>query len=160
LKVICDSSVLIGLTKIGKIQLLNQIFRSIYLPEAVFHEVVTKGRGKPGVKEISNAKWIYKKAVQDRRNVEMLEAELGLGEAEVLVLGKELSADWLILDDERARTAAISAGFQVIGLLGILLLAKERKLIPAVKPLLDELQDKNFRVSDKIRREVLRKAKE
>ena len=67
---------------------------------------------------------------------------------------------WLILDDERARTAAISAGFQVIGLLGILLLAKERKLIPAVKPLLDELQDKNFRVSDKIRREVLRKAKE
>jgi len=159
LKVICDSSVLIGLAKIGKIQLLNQIFHSIYLPDAVFREVVTKGRGKPGVKEISSAKWIYKKAVKDRRNVEMLGAELGLGEAEVLVLGKELNADWLILDDERARTAAISAGFQVIGLLGILLLGKERRLIPALKPLLDELQEKNFRVSNRIRREVLRKAK-
>ena len=78
----------------------------------------------------------------------------------MLVLGKELNADWLILDDERARTAAISVGFQIIGLLGILLLAKERKLIPAVKPLLDELQDRNFRVSDRMRQEILRKAKE
>ena len=76
MKVICDSSVLIGLAKIGKIQLLNQLLRSIYLPQAVFQEVVTEGRERPGVKEISSAKWIYKKVVKDRRNVEMLEAEL------------------------------------------------------------------------------------
>jgi len=160
LKAICDSSVLIGLAKIAKLELLKEIFDVLYVPEAVFNEVVTKGKGKSGVKEVSEAKWIYKRPVKDRRTVEMLTAEMGLGEAEVLVLGKELKADWLIIDDERARTAAIAAGFQVIGLAGILLLAKQRKLTPSVKPLLDELQDKNFRLSKLIYNEVLKKARE
>lgn len=160
MKAVCDSSVLICLSKIAKLELLKKIFKTVYIPEAVYSEVVVKGKGKSGVKEISEAKWIYKKAVKDRRAVDMLAAEMGLGEAEVLVLGKELQADWFIIDDERARNAAISAGFPIIGLAGILLLAKQRKLIPSVKPLLDELQDKNFRLSRLIYNEVLKKARE
>jgi len=160
LKVVCDSTVLIGLAKIGKIDLLKQIYREVFIPDAVFNEVVSKGKGRPGVKEISNTEWIKKESIKDKRTVEMFIAEIGQGEAEVLVLGKELNADWLIIDDERARTAAVSAGFNIIGLAGILLLAKQLKLIPSVKPLLEELKDKNFRLSDKIYREVLKKTGE
>jgi predicted nucleic acid-binding protein len=108
--VVCDSTVLIGLTKIGKIDLLKQIYKEIYIPEAVFTEVAIKGRGKPGAKEIVNAYWIHKKPIKDKRTVEMLAAEMGRGEAEVLVLGKELNADWLIIDDELARASAIVGG--------------------------------------------------
>lgn len=158
--VICDSTVLIGLTKIGRIDLLKQIYKEIHIPEAVFTEVAIKGRGRSGAKEVANADWIHKESVKDKRTVEMFVAEMGQGEAEVLVLGKELNADWLIIDDERARTAAISAGFQIIGLAGILLLAKQLKLIPSVKSLLNELKNKNFRLSDKIYKEVLKKAEE
>lgn len=158
--VVCDSTVLIGLAKVGKIDLLKQIYKEIYIPEAVFAEVAIKGRGRPGAKEVANAGWINKKPVKDKRTVEMLAAEIGHGEAEVLVIGKELNADWLIIDDERARAAAISSGFQIIGLAGILLLAKQLKLIPVLKPLLDDLKNKNFRISDNIYKEVLKKAGE
>ncbi len=158
--VVCDAAVLIGLSKIGKIELLRTIYKEVYIPEAVFAEVVSKGSGKPGVKEIKAAKWIHKKAVKDKRTVEIIVAELGHGEAEVLVLGKELNADWLVIDDEKARTAAISAGFQIIGLAGILLVAKRLKLIPSIKPLLDELKNKNFRLSNKIYEQILKKARE
>ncbi|MBW2648193.1 MAG: DUF3368 domain-containing protein [Deltaproteobacteria bacterium] len=61
---------------------------------------------------------------------------------------------------KRARTAAISAGYRVIGLAGILLLAKQRNLIEDIKPLFDELVDKNFRLSDKIMQTILEKAGE
>ncbi len=160
MKVVCDSTVIIGFAKIGKIYLLKDVFKEVYIPDAVYFEVVVKGKERPGVKEVENAAWIHRRKIKDTRNVEMLVAEIGRGEAEVLVLGKELSADWLIIDDERARTAAISAGFHVIGLIGILLLAKQLKFLPSIKALLDELKDKKFRLSDKIREEVLKRAGE
>lgn len=160
MKVICDSTALIGLAKIKKVGLLKEIYKEVYIPEAVFTEIVGKGKGRPGVKEVKDAKWVHRKTVKDKRTVELLAAEMGRGEAEVLVLGKELNADWLIIDDERARTAAISAEFKIIGLAGILLLAKQFNLISSVRPFLDELSNKNFRLSDKIRKEVLCKAGE
>jgi predicted nucleic acid-binding protein len=157
---VCNSTALIGLAKLGNLELLAKIFGEIFVPNAVFVEVVDMGKGRPGAKEVQNAKWIRKRTVKDNRTVDMLVPEMGRGEAEVLVLGKELSADWLILDDERARNSAQSAEFHIIGLGGILLLAKELGFISAVKPLLDELEGKNFRLGTRIRKEILKKANE
>ncbi|MEK7397965.1 MAG: DUF3368 domain-containing protein [Candidatus Poribacteria bacterium] len=160
MKVICDSTVIIGLAKIGKLDLLKQIYGEVYIPEAVFIEVVVEGKEKNGAKETAELEWVKRKPVKDKRIVEILFAELGRGEAEVLVLGKELNADLLIIDDERARTAAISANFQVIGLIGVLLLAKHLNFINQIKPFLEELKNKNFRLSDKLIEKVLKLAGE
>ncbi len=160
MKVICDSAVLIGLAKIGKLNLLEKLYEKIYIPWGVYNEVVVSGRSRPGAEEIDKAKWLGKIKVKDRTAVNLLASEFGQGESEVLVLGKELKADWLILDDARARTAAVSAGYRIIGLAGILLLAKQRDLIEDIKPLFDELVDKNFRLSDKIMQTILEKAGE
>ncbi len=160
MKVICDAAVLIGLAKIGKLNLLEKLFGKIYIPGGVYNEVVIKGRGRIGAKEIDQAKWISKTKVKDRTAVNLLFSEFGQGESEVLILGKELKADWMIFDDARARTAAISAGYRVMGLAGVLLLAKQRNLIEYIKPLFDELVDKNFRLSDKIIKTILEKAGE
>lgn len=160
MKVVSDSTVLIGLSKIGKINLLKGIFKEISIPEAVYSEVVIRGKGRPGVREVEKAKWILRKTIKNKRMVNMLTAEMGRGEAEVLTLGSELNADWVLMDDEKGRTAALSAGFKVIGVAGIFVLAKQLKLIPSVKPLLDELEKKNFRLSDKIRKGILKKAGE
>lgn len=160
MKIVCDSTTLIGLAKIGNLELLEKIFGEIFVPNAVFVEVVDRGKGRPGTKEVQDARWIRKRSVKDNRTVEMLVAEMGRGEAEVLVLGKELNANWLILDDERARNSAQSAEFHIIGLGGILLLAKQLGFIPAVKPLLDQLESKNFRLGIRVRKEILKKANE
>jgi len=65
-----------------------------------------------------------------------------------------------LLDEEKARKSAILAGFEVMGLIGLLVLAKELGLIKEVRSLIDELRKKRFRVSERIVVEALKKARE
>jgi len=158
--VISDSTILIGLVKIGKLDLLKEIFSKIFIPEEVFKEVVERGKGKPGSKIIKEAAWIEVKPVKDKIQVSFLLGSLEKGEAEVLVLAKELEADLILLDEEKARKSAVIAGFQIMGLLGLFILAKNLGLIYEVRPLVDELMIKKFRISDKIIKKTLKKVGE
>ena len=158
--VVSDSTILIGLEKIGKSHLLREIFSKIFIPEEVFKEVVERGKGKPGSKVIKEAAWIEVKPVKDRIQVSFLLGSLEKGEAEVLVLARELEADLILLDEEKARKSAVIAGFEIMGLLGLFILAKNLGLIYEVRPLVDELMIKKFRISDKIIEETLKKVGE
>ena len=86
--VVSDSTILIGLVKIGKLDLLKEIFSKVYIPEEVFKEVVERGKGKPGSKVIKEAAWIEQKPVKDKIQVAFLLGSLEKGEAEVLVLAR------------------------------------------------------------------------
>ena len=158
--VISDSTILIGLVKIGKLDLLKEIFFKVYIPEEVFKEVVERGKGKPGSKVIKEAAWIELKPVKDKIQVAFLLGSLEKGKAEVLVLAKELNADLILLDEEKARKSAVIAGFEIMGLLGLFILAKNLGLIHEVRPLVDKLMIKKFRISDKIIEKTLKKADE
>jgi len=158
--VVSDSTILIGLVKIGKLDLLKEIFSKLYIPEEVFKEVVERGKGKPGSKVIKEATWIESKPVKDKIQVAFLRGSLERGEAEVLVLARELEADLILLDEEKARKSAAIAGFEIMGLLGLFILAKNLGLIHEVRPLVDELMIKKFRISDKIIEKTLKKAGE
>ena len=85
--------------------------------------------------------------------VNFLLGGLEKGEAEVLVLARELETDLILLDEEKARKSAVIAGFEIMGLLGLFVLAKNLGLI-------DELTIKRFRISDKIIEKTLKKAGE
>jgi predicted nucleic acid-binding protein len=50
--VIADSSCLIALSKIGELGLLERLFSHIFIPQAVYQEVVIRGEGRPGSKEV------------------------------------------------------------------------------------------------------------
>jgi len=158
--VVSDSTILIGLAKIGKLDLLKEIFSKIFIPEEVFKEVVERGKGKPGSKVIKEAVWIEVQPVKDKIQVSFLLGSLEKGEAEVLVLARELEADLILLDEEKARKSAVIAGFEIMGLLGLFILAKNLGLIYEVRPLVDELMIKKFRISDKIIEKTLKKAGE
>lgn len=158
--VVSDSTILIGLLKIGKLDLLKETFSKVYIPEEVFKEVVERGKGKPGSKVIKEAVWIEPKPVKDKIQVAFLLGSLEKGEAEVLVLARELEADLILLDEEKARKSAVIAGFEIMGLLGLFILAKNLGLIHEVRPLVDELMIKKFRIGDKIIEQTLKKAGE
>ena len=158
--VVSDSTILIGLVKIGKLHLLKEIFSKIFVPEEVFKEVVERGKGKPGSKVIKEAAWIEVKPVKDKIQVSFLLGSLEKGEAEVLVLSRELKADLILLDEEKARKSAVIAGFEIMGLLGLFILAKNLGLIYEVRPLVDELMIKKFRINDIIIEKTLKKAGE
>ena len=158
--VVSDSTILIGLAKIGQLDLLKEVFQMIYVPEEVFREVTDQGLNKPGAQIIRETAWIKAKPVKDRTQVNLLMASLDRGEAEVLILSKEMNAELILLDEEKARKSAVIAGFNVMGLLGMLVLAKELGLLDEIKPLIEELRRKKFRISDVIIAEALKQAGE
>ena len=158
--VVTDSTVLIGLAKLGRLTLLKEIFSKISIPEEVFKEAVERGKDKSGSDLIRESSWIEKRTVKDKRQVNFLTGNLDRGEAEVLVLAGEIEADLILLDEGKARKAATIAGFHVMGLLGLFILAKNIGLIHEVRPLINELMAKNFRLSNRVIGEALKKAGE
>ena len=119
---------LIALAKIGKLQILRELFGKITIPKAVWHEVVVKGKGKQGAEEVEKAEWIEVKEVRNKLSVEILKGRWRLVKLAV-VLTKEHKADLLIMDESIPRVIAESIGLRVVGSLAILYIAKKRGLI-------------------------------
>lgn len=158
--VVANAGPLIALAKIGRFDLLEELFGRVTIPQAVYDEVVLRGGGQPGARETETAEWISTQPVRDRLAVSFLGEELGPGESEAIVLAQELGASWLLLDDAVARRKAERIGLPVMGTLGVLVIAKHAGVIPAVKPALDELRQTDFRASERVYAEILAKARE
>ena len=159
--VVSDTTPLIGLASIGKLNILRELFEEVYIPQAVFDETVTSGREDSRAKEeVSNAKWIHVVQVKDRLAVNVLLDEMDLGEVETIVLASELNADWVLMDEKKGRRKLSQLKIPKIGTLGILLKAKELKLISKIKPEIEELQKSGFSISQLVVEEVLRMAGE
>jgi hypothetical protein len=143
--VIADSSCLIGLCKINKLFILEKIFESILIPEAVYHEVVIKGKGRPGAEEVKNSDWIEQRKIMNTLAVKALRMGLGPGESEAIILADECKADFLILDDLKARQAAEELGLSVVGTVAILKKAWEKNMIESFEDTLTDLKNAGFR---------------
>ena len=88
-------------------------------------------------------------------------AELDLGEAEAIVLAKEISADYLLVDETQGRQVALREGLRVIGLLGVLLEGKDRGYISSIRQVISELETiAGFRVADGVKQIMFRAAGE
>lgn len=160
MNLVLDSSALITLARIGRLDLLRQLARAVHIPEAVYEEVVLAGQGRHGSVEVAQAQWISRHQVQDQAAVVPLRARVGKGGAEAIVLARELQADVLILDDATARRVAEAEGRTVVGLLGLLLHAKLRGLVGAVRPILDDMVAAGFFLDDSLYRSILGQAGE
>lgn len=158
--VVVDSSALITLARIGRLEPLRQATGVIHIPEAVFAEVVQRGAGRPGSTELAPADWVLRQHVRDVAAVDRLRARLGRGESEAIVLGKELGADFLVIDDAAARQAAEAEGRRVVGLLGWLIYLKQCGVVAAIKPVVDEMLASGFYLDEQRYQSILRRAGE
>ena len=86
--------------------------------------------------------------------------QIGAGESEAISLAIEVEARLLLLDDLAARRIALGLHLPIVGTLGLLLAAKRKGLLAAVKPCLDQLLSYEFRVSTGLYDRVLRDAGE
>lgn len=97
----------------------------------------------------------------NRAQVEQLHTRIGLGEAEAIILAREIGTNTIVvLDDATARRIAEQEGCRVVGLLGLLVMAKQRGLLSAVRPLLDAMRSSGFFVSDELYTIILRQVTE
>ena len=161
MKIVCNASPLINLARIGKLGLLRELYNELIIPEAVWHEVVVEGAGQPGAEEVKAADWIKTQSVANRDFKRALRQELDAGEAEAIVLALEIGAELLLMDERLAREVAWHFGLRYTGLIGILIEAKRKGRVSAIKPYLDSLRNiAGFRVSNELYLRVLQDEKE
>ena len=160
--VVSDTSALSNLFKINRLELLRDVFGTVIVPEAVMRELLELEKRDIDLSAIKNAIWIKVRAVQNKELAEFYQKGiLDEGESEAIVLAKELAADYLIMDEALGRKVAEAEGLKVIGVLGILRDAKSMGIIPAVRPIIDELRTvARFRISESLFHLILTEAGE
>jgi hypothetical protein len=151
--VVSDASPITSLLQVGHCELLRSLFGEVLIPPAVnvelrrFHETLPT--------------FVQVREVRDKQVIEALETLLDRGEAEAIALASELGADYVLVDETLGRAAAERKNLTVIGLLGVLLLAKKARMLPSVATLIAELETKaGFYVSKPVRDVILKAAGE
>lgn len=155
--VVADSSALVALATCRNLTLLTSLFDEVRVPPALFREVTVSN--KPEAAELE-AFLIDRIAPVELEESVISAGGLGQGEIEAMALYRKLEADYLLIDDKRARTVAEANHIQCIGALGLLLLAKERALISEIAPALELLHRSSIYYNKPLLRRILEMAGE
>lgn len=151
---VADSSPLILLGKVQRLDLLHTLYGDIILPPAVVDEVLAK----PEVIGPDLRAFVMAARVRPVQNVALartLRLDLGAGEAEAIAVAAEVGDAILIMDDADARRVARGLGLRVTGVLGVLVEAKSRGVLSGVRPVLDALVGQGFWLGEPLRRKIL-----
>jgi predicted nucleic acid-binding protein len=151
-EIVSNTTPIISLLKLSKLEILKDLYSEIIIPKAVYEEVQL-GRNKPYYIDLKQFAWIQIFEVADRNSLKFFH-DLDAGEAEAIVLAKEINAQLLIIDEKLGRYYASNAGLKITGTLGVLIKAKNAGFIEQVKPLLIELSQKDVWISENLIAEV------
>lgn len=158
--VIADSTPLIALAGIQRVEILKSLYGRILIPAAVYQEVVLQGRGRPGAEEVLRAVWIETRAASSPAQAHLLPGSLGAGEGEAIMLAQEVSADLVIMDELAGRRELAQRALPMIGTIGVLQQAKLQGIIPTLKPEMDALFRHGFFISQRVYETSLRQVGE
>lgn len=151
--VVSDTSVITSLIQVGHAGLLRELHGVVLIPRAVHRELLHTHVTVPAFLDVRD--------VTDRASVADLVLELDLGEAEAIVLAKEVKADLLLIDEKLGRQTALREGLRITGLMGLLVEAKLRGKIGSVRELVSNLETQaGFRVANAVKVEAFRLAGE
>lgn len=157
MKIVSNTTPIISLASIKKIEILKDLFEKIIIPEAVYKEL--KVKRTYGYIE-ADSDFIIVKKIKGNIYTQFLLNQLDLGETETIILAKKINSDLVIIDENIAYRIAKNSGLKPIRTLSILLLAKEKGLIKECKPLLDEMISKGRWYSNRVYNIFLKKAGE
>jgi len=142
-KVYVDTSSLIILNKINALDLLNKIYSNVIITNYIQLEL---NEAIPS--------WISVELTYNIDQSFLKNFNLGLGETSI-IMNAIKNSGFLIIDDLKARKIATTLSLSFTGSIGILIIAKELKLIDSVKYYLEKIQETNFRLSDALINKVL-----
>jgi len=152
--VVSDTSPILSLALIERLDLLRELYGSIVIPQAVRQEIMVTDHS--GVREVAQADWIITRPIEPDVVLKLLQREVDRGEAEAIGLAVQLRAAVLLIDERRARRLAQYLELNIVGLLDVLQAAKQRHFITNVKPILDDLITRaRFRLSHKLYQRTL-----
>jgi predicted nucleic acid-binding protein len=143
--IIPDTSCLIFLDKIGELEILQKLYQKTVVTNEIAEEYM-----------LPLKKWIKIESANKKLYQKILEQSVDKGEASILVLALEMENCIVSIDDLKARKTAKKLGLRLTGTLGILYKAKKAGYIQSMNKTIDKLKDADFRISEKIEKELLR----
>jgi uncharacterized protein len=129
--VVSDTSPITALMTVGEARILAELFGKVIIPIAVHDELLSSHTSIPS--------WIEVQQVSNFTEANRFSQIVDIGEAQAIELAKELHAELLLIDERKGRRLAVQEGVPIIGLLGVVLLAKRKNLIPSARILLRRL---------------------
>jgi len=157
--VIVNTSPIFYLYRLRLLEILEKLYGTIIVPTAVVDELEQGKKQGEDVPNIEEYPWIQIQQVKITDFLKLI-TDLGPGEAEVLALALEKPDSLVILDERIARRIAELRGIKFTGTVGVLLKAKEREYITSISPLLDKLLKLGFRISNRVKDNILKLAGE
>ena len=149
--IVSDASPLIVLLKTNNLSILKDLFETIIVPTAVYKEITAKEQEKA---IFDKMEWIKTRKIKNTDMNNLLEKLIDKGEAEAIVLAKELKTT-LLVDDAKARKYAKLLNVEVIGTLGLLKMAKNHGVIPSVKGAISDMVSEGYYIEDKLITQIL-----
>lgn len=143
--IVSDTSSLILLSKIKKIEILKSLFGKITITQVIAEEF---GEILPNFISIENPK--------DKNYQKILETFLGSGEASAIALALEKSDCLLILDDLKARKEVKQLKMDYTGIIGIFITGKKKKIIHSIREIFKEMEKTDFRISRQLKNEAIK----
>jgi len=154
--VVSDTSPIANLARIGRLDLLREVYGHVPIPEAVYAEISAAPFRLESDAGAPTGSWLEIRNVTNLSLIATVQLELDRGEAEAIALASELPQSLSLIDERKGRTVAARLGLTFVGLLGVLIEAKRRGLLPAIRPLLDALTaDAGFWLHPELRERVL-----
>jgi predicted nucleic acid-binding protein len=151
--IVSDTSPINYLVLIREIELLPKLFGEVVIPQAVLDELKQEGTPEAVKNWIaSNPQWLE---IQNAKAIDQT-ITLGAGEREAISLAVELNADLVLIDDRKARKAAIERGLNVAGTINILESASKRGLVILAEAF-KKLEQTNFRIAPSLLAEILKR---
>lgn len=156
--VISDTSAISNLVQVKLLLIIRDLYGQIIIPKAVYEELAVMSDHR---KILEKSDWIQVKDIQNRELYNQLRESLHHGEAEAIVLAIETQSDLLVIDELAGRKIARKYGLRIIGILGILVIAKNKGLISRVEPYMRKLREEvGFWISPKLYKGILEQVKE
>jgi len=162
-KIVSNATPLIYLAKADKLYLLEATINEVFIPNAVFKEVVEAGKrlGEKDAYRVEKAisqGWLVVQAV---KNMFSLEVSLHPGEIEVISLAREKGIKTVLMDDAKGRSVAELGGLKLVGTLWIILQAVKNRIIDFNEFLsaLEDIIHSGFYLKDEVYIKIIRTAK-
>ena len=151
--VVSDTSPISALLHIGQVHLLRELYQVVSIPAAVHQELQRVHAQLPSFLNVRQP--------TDTAAVQRLRSRVDEGEAEAIILAKELRADFVLMDEKIGRVVAAEEGVAVVGLLGVLVVAKAQGRITSVRQIIGQLEhEAHVRLSAAVKQRALQQAGE
>ena len=147
--VVANSTPVIALAKIGRLDLLRQLYGEVAIPRAV-HDEATAKEDAAAQALAASAEWLLVEDAPEPDAASLLRARLHVGEVETIMLARRIGATLVIIDDNAAKKTARYLGLPVTGTLGVIVAAKRAGLLDSARDAITDLREIGFYASDAV----------